>query len=117
RVPGRRARARRRRRAGGAALMQAIVCGLMASFPLGGVAWDYGQYVLGLHRLGFEVTYLEDTGWMAYDPVAGEDVESFEYGARFVDDTLRSLAPELAGRFHIREMDGTARGLTHAELA
>jgi hypothetical protein len=97
--------------------MHAIVCGLMGSFPLGGVAWDYGQYVLGLQRLGLDVTYLEDTGWMAYDPVAGEDVESFAYGADFVDATLRALDPALAGRFHVREMDGTAHGLSHAELA
>ena len=95
----------------------AIVCGLIGSFPLGGVAWDYGQYVLGLHRLGFEVTYLEDTGWMAYDPTTGEDGESFAHGARFVDDTLRALDAALAGRFHIREMDGTTHGISPAELA
>jgi hypothetical protein len=97
--------------------MRAIVCGLMGSFPLGGVAWDYGQYVLGLHRLGFDVCYLEDTGWMAYDPVAGEDRESFALGARFVDDALGALDPALAGRFHIREMDGTTHGLSADALA
>src|SRR4051794_10575237 len=112
----RRARAAGGRREGGAALMRAIVGGLMGSFPLGGVAWDYGQYVLGLHRLGFEVTYLEDTGWMAYDPESQEDVESFATGARFVDASLRRLDPALAGRFHIREMDGTTHGILPAEL-
>jgi hypothetical protein len=96
--------------------MQAIVCGLIGSFPLGGVAWDYGQYVLGLHRLGFDLTYLEDTGWMAYDPVAGADVESFAAGAQFVDRALTSLDPALAGRFHIREMNGTTHGIPNQEL-
>src|SRR5512147_1502070 len=44
-------------------LMRAIVTGMIASYPLGGVVWDYGQYALGLEELGFEVFYLEDTGW------------------------------------------------------
>ena len=35
--------------------MKAIVTGMIATYPLGGVAWDYGQYVLGMRRLGFEV--------------------------------------------------------------
>src|SRR5438477_587135 len=43
--------------------MKAIVTGMIASYPVGGVVWDYGQYALGLERLGFEVFYLEDTGW------------------------------------------------------
>ncbi len=46
--------------------MKAIVTGMMATYPLGGVAWDYGQYVLGMQRLGFDVTYLEDTGAPSY---------------------------------------------------
>jgi len=96
--------------------MQAIVGGLMGSFPLGGVGWDYGQYVLGLHRLGFDVTYLEDTGWMAYDPVAQDDVESFASGARFVDATLSRLDPALSGRFHIRDMNGGTYGISPEEL-
>jgi hypothetical protein len=55
----------------------------MAQHPtLGGVTWDYLQYVLGLERLGHEVYYFEDSGqwpytvdggpngdkWIAYDP-------------------------------------------------
>ncbi len=88
----------------------------MGSYPLGGVAWDYGHYVLGLHRLGFDVTYLEDTGWMAYDPATQEDTESFAGGARFVDDVLTQLDPALAGRFHIREMGGATHGIPADEL-
>ena len=48
--------------------MKAIVSGMIATYPVGGVAWDYGQYALGLERLGFEVYYLEDTGLDPYDP-------------------------------------------------
>ena len=48
--------------------MRVVVTGLVASFPLGGVAWDYLAYVDGFRRLGCDVLYLEDTGQWLYDP-------------------------------------------------
>ena len=47
--------------------MRVVVTGLVAQHPrLGGVAWDYLQYALGLSQLGHEVSYLEDSGQWAY---------------------------------------------------
>ncbi|MGB3714744.1 MAG: hypothetical protein WA996_09975 [Candidatus Promineifilaceae bacterium] len=51
--------------------LRIIVTGLIAQFPLGGVAWDYGQYPLGLRRLGHDVYYIEDTGQWPYNPQEG----------------------------------------------
>jgi hypothetical protein len=51
--------------------LRIIVTGLIAQYPLGGVAWDYLQYVLGLADLGYDVYYLEDTGQWPYSPVEG----------------------------------------------
>jgi hypothetical protein len=63
--------------------LRIIVTGLIAQHPmLGGVTWDYLQYVLGLARLGHNVFYFEDSGewpynldggpsgsdWIAHDP-------------------------------------------------
>jgi hypothetical protein len=63
--------------------LRIIVTGLIAQHPrLGGVTWDYLQYVLGLARLGHDIYYVEDSGqwpynidggpsgndWIAYDP-------------------------------------------------
>ena len=31
--------------------MRAIVTGMIGSYPVGGVVWDYGQYALGLEQL------------------------------------------------------------------
>jgi len=65
--------------------LRIIVTGLIAQHPsLGGVAWDYLQYPLGLHQLGHDVYYFEDSGewpynldggptgqdWVARDPAA-----------------------------------------------
>ena len=45
--------------------------GLIAQYPLGGVTWDYLQYVLGLSKLGYDVYYLEDTGQWPFNPLEG----------------------------------------------
>lgn len=49
--------------------LRIIVTGLIAQFPLGGMTWDFLQYVLGLHRLGHDVWYVEDTGQFPYHPI------------------------------------------------
>ena len=48
--------------------LRIVVCGLLAQYPLGGVAWDYLQYPLGLAHAGHDVYYLEDTGLWPYNP-------------------------------------------------
>jgi hypothetical protein len=91
--------------------MKAIVTGMIASYPIGGVLWDYGQYALGLERLGFEVFYLEDTGWQTYDPRKGEYGEDCSYAVQFLPRALGSLSPSLACRWRFRNMDGKTFGL------
>jgi hypothetical protein len=52
--------------------LRIIVTGLIAQHPLlGGVAWDYLQYVLGLARLGHDVYYFEDSGQWPYTSDGG----------------------------------------------
>lgn len=51
--------------------MRIVVTGYIGQYPLGGVTWDYFQYVLGLDRLGHEVYYIEDTGQWPYNPQEG----------------------------------------------
>ncbi|MEO7251009.1 MAG: hypothetical protein ABIW30_00190 [Arenimonas sp.] len=46
--------------------MRIIDTGLIAQHSLGGVTWDYLQYVLGLRRLGHDVYYIEDSGAWPY---------------------------------------------------
>lgn len=47
--------------------LRIVVTGLIAQHPsLGGVAWDYLQYPLGLCRLGHDVYYFEDSGEWPY---------------------------------------------------
>jgi len=91
--------------------MKAIVTGMIATFPLGGVAWDYVQYAVGLERLGFEVYYLEDTGWVTYSPIEKQLVEEPTYGIEFLRQTLSMFSPSLANRWHLRAMNGRTFGM------
>jgi glycosyltransferase involved in cell wall biosynthesis len=49
--------------------MRIVVSGLIAQYPIGGVTWDYLQYLLGLAALGHDVFYLEDSDQWPYNPV------------------------------------------------
>src|SRR5262252_9264701 len=90
--------------------LRIIVTGLIAQHPaLGGVTWDYLQYVLGLARLGHDVYYFEDTGqwpynldggptrndWIAYDPTP-----NVNYLAKIM--SRYGLADKWAYRFPIK---------------
>ncbi len=96
--------------------MRAIVTGMIATYPVGGVAWDYGQYILGLEALGFETYYVEDTGGPTYDPIQRLYGDDCAYGVRFLHESLARLSPKLAGRWHFRSADGAFHGLPQRKL-
>jgi hypothetical protein len=97
--------------------MRAVVTGMIVSYPVGGVLWDYAQYALGLEQLGFEVYYLEDTGWQVYDPATGNYGEDCSFGVRFLQQALAELSPTLASRWHFRNMDGETYGVDRSQIA
>lgn len=68
--------------------LRIIVTGLMAQYPLGGVAWDYFQYVLGFARLGHDVYYFEDTGQWPYNPVEGGLAKDGKYNSEYLSEIM-----------------------------
>ena len=97
--------------------MKAVVTGMIATYPVGGVLWDYAQYALGLERLGFEVFYLEDTGWQTYDPLQGLYGEDCSFGVDFLKNELANLSAQLSNRWHFRAMDGKSYGIAQEDMA
>jgi hypothetical protein len=91
--------------------LRIVVTGLAATFPLGGVFWDYLQYPLGLSRLGHDVLYLEDTGRWCYDPDTSTFVEDGSRNAAYLAREIMRLDPDLAGRWHFRDAIGNTWGL------
>ncbi len=75
--------------------LRIVVTGLVAQHPgLGGVTWDYLQYVLGLSRLGHDVYYLEDSGEWPYalDGPGRDGAWISRDGAANVEHLARTMA-------------------------
>ncbi len=90
--------------------LRIAVTGLAATYPFGGVFWDYIQYVLGLHRLGHEVLYIEDTGQWCYSPRQHTYIEDGADNAAHLNEHLQRLEPALAGRWFFRDATGRCFG-------
>jgi hypothetical protein len=97
--------------------MKIVVTGLIATYPLGGVGWDYLAYVRGFRRLGHEVFYLEDTGQWLYDPRAGTFTADVSYNAAYLTDTLSRAGGEMRTCWSLRAPDGTYHGAPLARVA
>ena len=81
--------------------LRIIVGGMVGQFPMGGVAWDYFHYVLGLAELGHEVVYHEDTRAWPGDPVnGGGQMPGATYTRAFLAGFFRDHAPHMADRWH-----------------
>jgi hypothetical protein len=80
--------------------LRIIVTGLMAQYPLGGVTWDYLQYVVGLTRLGHDAYYIEDTGQWPYDPGADGLTDDPSFNIRVLSEVMDRFG--LGGRWAYR---------------
>jgi hypothetical protein len=97
--------------------MRIIVTGLIATYPLGGLSWDYIQYIQGLHLLGHDVFYLEDTGNWVYNPDRGTFTEECSFNLQYLDAVLAFAAGSLAkGRWSFRSPKGEYFGLNENEI-
>jgi hypothetical protein len=97
--------------------LRIVVTGLAATYPFGGVFWDYVQYVLGFRRLGHEVLYLEDTGRWCYDPRTGTFVEAGAANAVLLNRHLGALDPDLERDWFFRDAAGATYGRPWAEVS
>ncbi len=85
-------------------------------FPVGGVAWDYLQYVIGLSRMGHDVYYYEDTWSWPYHPVEKTHTDDATYSAGFLDRFFAAYAPELREKWHYLHLNETAFGMSSHEF-
>lgn len=74
--------------------LRVVVAGLIGQYPIGGVTWDYIQYLLGLRELGHEVTYLEDSEQWPFNPDEGGMGREAEYNAAYLDRAMKHFGFE-----------------------
>ncbi len=83
--------------------LRIVVTGFAATYPFGGVFWDYIQYLLGFHRLGHDVLYIEDTGKWCYSPRRQTFIEDGADNAEHLARQLHRLDPALTDRWFFRD--------------
>jgi hypothetical protein len=92
--------------------LRIIVAGMAAQYPVGGVAWDYLQYAIGLQQLGHDVVYHEDTWCWPYDPLERSMTDDRSYSAAYLDDFFARYAPELSDCWHYLHLHETSCGMS-----
>jgi hypothetical protein len=67
-----------------------IVGGYIVGYPLGGMTWHHLNYLLGLHELGHEVWFLEDSGEysLPYNPQTQSSTPDSSYGRAYLEQTF-----------------------------
>jgi hypothetical protein len=91
-----------------------VVCGYMVRHPVAGNLLAFFQYALGLHRLGHEVVYLEESGWpfSCYDPETSHWYDHPSSGLRIVRDLIAAHQAPIPVIYINREtgdVDGASR--------
>jgi len=94
-----------------------IVTGLACTYPVGGVFWDYVQYLLGFLRLGHDCYYLEDSGKWVYDCVDQTFTGDASRNVTWFMKQLEALSPGLSGRFCMRDASDTHWGMDAQALS
>jgi hypothetical protein len=96
--------------------LRIVVTGLAALHPVGGVAWDYLQYVIGLHRLGHDVYYFEDTWSWPYHPIRKTQVPTGDYSAQMIGRFFDRYEPGCSARWQYLHLHNEAFGMTKSAL-
>ncbi len=91
--------------------LRIIVTGLVGLYPVGGVAWDYLQYIVGFARLGHDVVYHEDTWSWPYHPIEKTHTAEGSYSAAYLRDFFNAYAPDLANRWHYLHLHEESFGM------
>jgi hypothetical protein len=94
--------------------LRIIVTGLVGLYPVGGVAWDYLQYAIGLAKLGHDVYYHEDTWSWPYHPIKKAQTSDGSYSAKYINDFFCRYAPNLSKRWHYLHLHEQSFGMDRA---
>jgi len=95
-----------------------IVGGYIVAYPLGGMTWHHLNYLLGLHELGHEVWFLEDSGSYSYpyNPTTWQSSADSAYGRAYLERTFARYGLPLRYCYY-SEFQDKHYGLSAAELA
>jgi hypothetical protein len=96
--------------------LRIIVTGLVGLYPVGGVAWDYLQYVTGFFKMGHDVYYHEDTWSWPYHPLERTYTQDPAYSVDYFRNFFEKYAPGLSGRWHYLHLHETSYGMSRQQF-
>ena len=96
--------------------LRIVVTGLAGLYPVGGVVWDYLQYLIGFARMGHDVYYHEDSWSWPYHPVKKTNTADGDYSAAYIAGFIRDYAPDLNHRWHYLHLHEQSFGMSRAEF-
>src|SRR3954466_15981977 len=95
-----------------------VVSGYMIRYPLSGLLLAYFQYVLGLHRLGHEVIYIEESGWpgSCFDPATCRFSNDPRPGIKRLRALLAQFDASSIQIYYVNRESGAVHGGTSADV-
>ena len=81
-------------------ILRILVLGYIVRGPMGGMTWHHLQYLVGLHQLGHDVYFLEDSGdtiYSCYDPIRNVTDQNPAYGLSYAKKVFEQF--ELGNRW------------------
>ena len=82
--------------------LRILVLGYIVRGPMGGMTWHHLQYFLGLHQMGHDVYFLEDSGdteYSCYDPVRNITDQNPAYGLEYASQVFKKTALKINGGY------------------
>jgi len=82
--------------------MTIIVCGYIIGYPLGGMTWHHLNYLAGLHEMGHDVWFYEDSGqwYVPYNPVTNTCEPDPAYGIDYLKAAMASVGMPVQFCYH-----------------
>ncbi|MCG3147248.1 MAG: hypothetical protein PCFJNLEI_00687 [Verrucomicrobiae bacterium] len=96
--------------------LRIVVMGMMGQCPLGGQTWMHLHWLLGFHRLGHEVWYIEDSTAWPYDPVQNTVTDDCRYAAQHLATSLERVGLKDRWGYRLAERANQVYGLTGARM-
>ncbi len=88
----------------------------MGRCPFGGQTWLYLNWLLGLHKLGHDVWYVEDDSVWPYDPVQDTVTDDCSYAINHIASCMERIGLRGKWAFRLADRKGACWGLTEQEL-
>ena len=71
--------------------LRIVVLGMMGRCPYGGQTWGHLNWMLGFHKLGHEVWYIEDDSVWPYDPMKNSVTNDGRYAATHIQHSMERI--------------------------